>query len=102
MLTGFELYPRWVPLAHEQNNVILKGFGGILDLGENSEALRCWMVAGPEVAGCLGNLKVTSVPCSTKERSKESTTTKIIPNRKPSRMTSLRNLAKIIADFGIS
>lgn len=46
---------RW-PGRHEQNNVILKGFGGILGLGENSEALRCWMVAGPEVAGCLGNL----------------------------------------------
>ena len=60
------------------------------------------MVAGPEVAGCLRNLKMTFVPCSTKERSKESTTTKIIPNRKRSRMTPLGNLVKIIADFGIS
>ena len=44
---------------------------------------------------------MTSVPCSTKERSKESTTTKIIPNRKPSRMTPPRNLVKssLIWDF---
>ena len=43
--------------VHEQNNVILKGFAGILGLGENSEALRPWIVAGPEVAGCLGNFE---------------------------------------------
>ena len=43
--------------AHEQNNGILKGSGGIIGITEDPEALRCWMVAGPEVARCLENFK---------------------------------------------
>ena len=36
--------------AHEQNNACIKGDGGAVGITDNPSALRCWMVAGPEVA----------------------------------------------------
>ena len=36
--------------AHEQNNAAVKGKGGAVGLTQSPEALRCWMVSGPEVA----------------------------------------------------
>ena len=36
--------------AHEQNNAHIKGDGGAVGLTDNPSTLRCWMVAGPEVA----------------------------------------------------
>ena len=35
--------------AHKQNNELLKGDGGANSLMENSMALLCWMVSGPEI-----------------------------------------------------
>lgn len=35
--------------AHEQNNAAVKSDGGAIGLTQNPEALRRWMVAGPEV-----------------------------------------------------
>lgn len=39
--------------AHEQNNDLLKGSGGIIGLTENPASLRRWIVAGPEQARLL-------------------------------------------------
>ena len=36
--------------AHEQNNGYIKGDGGAVGLTDNPNALRRWMIAGPEVA----------------------------------------------------
>ena len=36
--------------AHEQNNAAVKGEGGAVGLTQSPEALRHWMVSGPEVA----------------------------------------------------
>ena len=36
--------------AHEQNNELVKGSGGAVELTENPLAFRKWMVAGPEQA----------------------------------------------------
>ncbi len=36
--------------CHEQNNAMVKGSGGAIGLTGNAGALRCWMVAGPEIA----------------------------------------------------
>ena len=36
--------------AHEQNNVHIKEDGGAVGLTDNPSTLRCWMIAGPEVA----------------------------------------------------
>ncbi len=36
--------------AHEQHNAIVKGDGGAVGLTQNPEALKRWMVAGPEMA----------------------------------------------------
>ena len=35
--------------SHKQNNAKVKGNGGAVGLTENEQALRRWMVAGPEV-----------------------------------------------------
>ena len=41
-----------IPLdqAHEQNNELIKGEGGVIGITENPNALLRWMVAGPELA----------------------------------------------------
>ena len=36
--------------GNEQNNEMVKGFGGAVGLTENPTAFRRWMVAGPEQA----------------------------------------------------
>ena len=40
-----------IPLdkAHEQNNELIKGEGGVIGITENPNALLRWMVAGPEL-----------------------------------------------------
>ena len=38
---------------HEQLNAVVKGYGGIVGITENDDALRRWMVAGPEAARML-------------------------------------------------
>ena len=40
--------------AHEQNNACIKGDGGAVGLTDNPNALRRWMVAGPEVSRVIG------------------------------------------------
>jgi hypothetical protein len=39
--------------AHEQNNALLKGPGGIIGLTENPVSFRRWLVAGPEIVRCM-------------------------------------------------
>ena len=41
-----------IPLdqAHEQNNELIKGEGGVIGITENPNALLRWMEAGPELA----------------------------------------------------
>ncbi len=39
--------------AHEQNNQLVKCFGGAVGLTENPSAFRRWMTAGPEQARLL-------------------------------------------------
>ena len=41
-----------IPLdhAHEQNNELIKGDGGIIGITGNPNALLRWMVTGPELA----------------------------------------------------
>ena len=36
--------------CYEQNNAKVKGSDGAIGLTVNPAALRCWMVAGPEIA----------------------------------------------------
>lgn len=46
--------------AHEQNNVSVKGGRGAVGLTENPEALRRWMVSGPEMARVIGEFQATA------------------------------------------
>lgn len=39
--------------VHEQTNAVIKGDGGAVGVTEDPAALRCWMVAGPEVTHLL-------------------------------------------------
>lgn len=47
--------------AHEQNNGHLKAEGGIIGLTQNEEAMRKWMLAGPEVARVLAMFKTSMI-----------------------------------------
>ena len=42
---------------HEQQNAIMKGDGGIIEITENEGALHRWMVAGPEIARILNEFE---------------------------------------------
>ncbi|KAG1672959.1 CUGBP Elav-like family member 2 [Nymphon striatum] len=46
--------PQYSHQAHEQNNACIKGDGGAVGLTDNPNALRRWMVAGPEVSRVIG------------------------------------------------
>ena len=51
---------------HEQENEIIKGDGGAVGLMENPTALKCWMVAGPEIARVVKEFESTfevTKPC---------------------------------------
>ena len=49
--------------AHEQVNAMVKGDGGVVGLTESREALRRWMIAGPEVARMVQEFEeMTSSP----------------------------------------
>ena len=52
--------------AHEQNNAVVKGDGGAIGLTEDPQALRRWMVAGPEVSRLLANYEATFMDKETK------------------------------------
>ncbi len=45
--------------AHEQNNAAVKGDGGAVGLLQSPEALRRWMVAGPEIARLIAEFEAT-------------------------------------------
>ena len=50
--------------AHEQNNKIVKGDGGAVNLMENQRALLRWMVAGPEIARAVNDFETNCVNVS--------------------------------------
>ena len=47
--------------AHEQNNACIKGDGGAVGLLDNPNALRRWMVAGPEIARVIGEFEMAQM-----------------------------------------
>ena len=57
--------------AHEQNNAMVKGEGGAVGLTENPNALRRWMLSGPEMARLVNEFEAGMVPdTGTEENSK--------------------------------
>lgn len=55
--------------AREQNNAIVKGDGGAVGLTQSPEALRCWMIAGPEVVRLTGEFEAAAEEGTTREGS---------------------------------
>ena len=45
--------------AHEQNNKLLKGEGGVIGLTENASQLLRWMVCGPEMARVVNEFEIS-------------------------------------------
>ena len=57
--------------AHEQNNAMVKGDGGAVGLTENPNALRRWMLSGPEMARLVNEFEAGMVSdTEAKENSK--------------------------------
>ena len=48
--------------AHEQNNAMVKGEGGAVGLMENPNALRRWMLSGPEMARLVNEFEAGMAP----------------------------------------
>ena len=55
--------------AQEQNNAIVKGEGGAVGLTESPQALRRWMVSGPELARVVNEFEQTMKPDAEKSPS---------------------------------
>ena len=53
--------------AHEQNNRYVKGDGGTIRLTEDSLQLLRWMIAGPEIAGAIGEFENESASDPSKQ-----------------------------------
>ena len=45
--------------AHEQNNAAIKGDGGAIGLTQSPEALRRWMLTGPEMARLIAEFEAS-------------------------------------------
>ena len=45
--------------AHEQNNAVVKGDGGAVDLTKSHAALQRWMVSGPEIARLVNEFEAS-------------------------------------------
>ncbi|KAH3721634.1 hypothetical protein DPMN_088031 [Dreissena polymorpha] len=45
--------------AHEQNNKLVKGKGGVIVLTENASQLLRWMVCGPEMARVVHEFEIS-------------------------------------------
>ena len=43
----------------QQENAKIKGEGGAVGLTEDPAALRCWLIAGPEIARVVNEFKTT-------------------------------------------
>lgn len=57
--------------AHEKNNAMVKGESGAVGLTENPNALRRWMLSGPEMARLVNEFEAGMVPdTGTMENSK--------------------------------
>lgn len=50
--------------AHEQNNKIVKGSGGVIGLTEDPAALQKWLVSGPEMARVIKSFEDAFLPDS--------------------------------------
>ena len=46
--------------AHEQNNAVVKWYGGAIGLTEDPAALHRWMVAGPEISRLVEDYEAAS------------------------------------------
>ena len=43
--------------AHEQQNTVVKGKGGVIGHTENPVPLQCWLLCGPELARCISEFE---------------------------------------------
>ena len=46
--------------GHEQNNAAVKDDGGAVGLSESPDALKRWMVLGPEMARVIGEFEAST------------------------------------------
>lgn len=84
--------------AHEQNNACIKGDGGAVGLTDNPQALRRWMVAGPEVARVIeefqdGNQHWRRQTADTRHHDQT-------PSVQASFVTDVRSLVGVIEEMG--
>lgn len=82
--------------AHEQNNKLVKGEGGAVGLTESAEALRRWMISGPEIARMVHEFE----GCLTEETSERKEHHEEAKNLQLSFVKDVQSLVSVIEDMG--
>ena len=52
-----QIFKHSLDQAHEQQNAVVKGKGGIIGLTESLVALQCWLICGRELARCISEFQ---------------------------------------------
>ena len=81
--------------AHEQNNATVKGEGGAVGLTQSPEALRRWMVSGPEVARMTTEFEASIGMCK-----RMNTVTRHHEQTKSIQVTFAQHMVEVIEEMG--
>ena len=83
--------------AHEQHNAYVKGDGGAVGLTNNPNALRRWMIAGPEIARVIEEFHAQQNHCKGKVTTLHHDQ---IPSVRSAYAKDVRSLVSVIEDLG--
>ena len=83
--------------AHEQHNAHVKGDGGAVGLTNNPNALRRWMIAGPEVAHVIDEFHAQQNHCKGKVKTLHHDQ---IPSVQSAYARDVRSLVSVFEDLG--
>ena len=83
--------------SHEQNNARIKGSGGAIGITENEQALRRWMVSGPEISRLLEQYQQGTENLKKSESMKHHEES---PSKQIKFKTNVKQLVKVFNDYG--
>ena len=88
----------YIPIdqAHEQNNRLVKGTGGVVGLTENPSVFKRWMIAGPQQARLLTEFEDQFMELKNHRHQHHEQT----PSLQESFKNQVNNLSEVIANMG--
>jgi hypothetical protein len=82
--------------AHEQNNEMVKGDGGAIGLTENPQALRRWMIGGPQIARRVQEFENVDQPSATGQSKHH----ELVPSLQAKFNVSVKAMVATITELG--